>query len=310
MASNEASGQVVGNAMTLKGDQETSEVKIPADSIAFSIQKNKYGDELPMIPTSARVRGGKVLYRLKVDFTVTRAGSGAPSANRTLSFQSTVKDDKIVVSGPTNGQGQASFTLESWEPGKRDIKPVGNYEEKTLPLDFSEAWYESTFLITGYHVCAESDFSGELVSGKGLADKHKKDFLFSARGVPMQGTGQATNGRYVRLQSSNVSWHRNAAGHRDRVENSDSVAFAYADGVLGAFGEVTEGRSIAVDPKVIPKTAKVTIDGVGDRHADDRGSGISDYHIDNFLGAGHAVVRSWEQGGVNMTQRKVKYCGR
>lgn len=310
MASSEASGQVVGSASTQKGDQETSEAQIPADSIEFSIQKNKYGDELPMIPTSARVRGGKVMYQLKVDFTVTLGGSGAPSVNRSLAFQSSVKEDKIVVSGPTNDQGKASFTLESWEPGKRDIKPVGNYEEKTLPLDFSEAWYESTFLITGYHVCAESDFSGELVNGKGLAEKHKKDFLFSARGVPMQGTGKAATGGYVRLQSSNVSWHRNSAGNRDWVENSDSVAFAYADSVLGAFGEVKEGRSIAVDPKVIPKTAKVTIDGVGDRHADDRGSAISNYHIDHFLGAGHAVVRTWEQGGVNMTQRKVKYCGR
>jgi 3D (Asp-Asp-Asp) domain-containing protein len=78
---------------------------------------------------------------------------------------------------------------------------------------------------------------------------------------------------------------------------------------MGAFHEVKEEHSIAVDPYVIPKQAKVNIDGVGDRFADDRGSAIHAYHIDNFLGAGKKAVTAWPHGGVSGTQRRVKYLG-
>ena len=79
--------------------------------------------------------------------------------------------------------------------------------------------------------------------------------------------------------------------------------------MYGAFHTVTASHSIAVDPAVIPPHAHVNIEAVGDRYADDRGSGIIGYHIDNFLGAGEAVVQVWENGPVNRTHRKVKFLG-
>jgi len=139
--------------------------------------------------------------------------------------------------------------------------------------------------------------------------KHKEDFLFGAAGIPMQGTDKATDGRYIRLQGMAGGWHHNAAGHPDHVNTQASVSFSYADGVMGAFGGVTENHSIAVDPHVIPKKGRVNIDSVGDRFADDRGSAIHEYHIDNFLGAGKTVVTVWLHGGINGTQRRVKYLG-
>ncbi|MFC0167558.1 3D domain-containing protein [Pseudoduganella danionis] len=45
------------------------------------------------------------------------------------------------------------------------------------------------------------------------------------------------------------------------------------------------------------------------RFADDTGSAIRTYHIDNFLGTGNDVVKAWMHGGVNGTRRQVKYIG-
>ncbi len=45
-------------------------------------------------------------------------------------------------------------------------------------------------------------------------------------------------------------------------------------------GELTPGRSIAVNPNTIPKLSWVYIDGYGVRRAEDTGSGIGEYHID------------------------------
>lgn len=125
----------------------------------------------------------------------------------------------------------------------------------------------------------------------------------------MQGTGRATDGRYIRLESMSGGWHRNAAGNRDRVNEQSNVSFSYADGVYGAFGQVIENHSVAVDPRVIPKKSRVFVDGVGERWADDRGSAIKDYHIDNFLGAGRDVFVAWQRSGIDNTQRRIKFLG-
>ena len=80
-------------------------------------------------------------------------------------------------------------------------------------------------------------------------------------------------------------------------------------GFDGAFHLVTANHSIAVDSAAIPPHIHVKIDAVGDRYADDSESQVISYHIDNFLGAGNAVVQVWENGPVNRTHRKVKFLG-
>jgi 3D (Asp-Asp-Asp) domain-containing protein len=168
-----------------------------------------------------------------------------------------------------------------------------------------EAWYEDTFLITGYNVCLESELSGQLVSGKGLNEKHKKGFLFSARGVPMEGSGLASNGRYIQLKTWNTTWVNNASGNPDHVADEDQVTFEYTTAAQGKYGPITQGTSIAVDPTVIPKLSWVSIDTVGERRADDIGGAIKGAHIDNFLGAGNEVANAWE----NIDAAKVKFLG-
>jgi len=70
------------------------------------------------------------------------------------------------------------------------------------------------------------------------------------------------------------------------------VIFSYSDWVHGSFGDVSAIHSIAVDPAVIRPRAQGEIDAVGKRHADDRGSVILGYHIDNFLGFSKSVTNA------------------
>lgn len=285
------------------------EVRIAANLLLWDIPDNKYGDRLPLIPASSRVHHGKILYHLPIKTTV-KSLAGVPLSGRTLSIKSNRANDTVRVSCPTDSEGCATVILESREPG--DVSLSVADDDITAPplrITLKEAWYESTFLITGYHVCFESDFSGGAVLAHGTNDYHKRDFLYSARGVVMQGTGKASNGRYIRPTQVNSGWHRNNHGNRDYLDNPDGVAFTYTDSVQGAYGPVTENHSIAVDPNVIPKRAQVSIEAVGNRFADDTGSAIIGHHIDNFVGAGATIRETWESGPVDNTQRKVKYIG-
>lgn len=288
-------------------------VNVPvADMVCkLSVEKNLHSDFLPIIPIRARVKDkNKVLYRLTVKAELTEHSTGKRVGSYGLKFKSSREKDKVLFSGKTNEDGTTFVALETYEAGELELSSSSsNVTSTPLKIVLKDAWYESTFLITGYHVCNESDFSGELVKAKGLNESHKEDFLYSARGVPMQGTGMATDGKYVALNKMLGGWTRNSRGAPDQVASRNTTTFKYVTGVNGKFGLVKENRSIAIDPTIIPARSRVEIDGVGERSADDTGGGINSYHIDNFLGAGKAVVKAWLRGGVNGTQRKVKFLG-
>jgi 3D (Asp-Asp-Asp) domain-containing protein len=292
--------------------QAGSVVAVQVEDLVCSLSfvTTSFGDTLPIIPTAARVQAGKVLFQTQVKAHLVRHADGQPAADHPLTIVSSRKTDALSAAPATDANGDLIITLSTREQGDLDLSTTT--PGVTLPafkMSIKEAWYESTFLITGYNVCDEADFSGPLVAGRGLNEQHRSDFLFGARGVPMQGTGRGANGRYIRLQSMAGGWHRNQRGNRDEVANRNGVVFAYSDSVQGAFGEVSANHSIAVDPEVIPRRAAVDIASVGTRHADDRGSAINGYHIDNFLGSGQSVVDTWLHGGVNGTQRRVKFIG-
>ena len=54
--------------------------------------------------------------------------------------------------------------------------------------------------------------------------------------------------------------------------------------------ELTDGRTIAVDPSVIPLGQKVYIEGIGERVAEDTGSAIVGNRIDLFVDASHEEI--------------------
>lgn len=283
----------------------------------LEVKNNLWGDKLPIIPKEGRVKLGKVLYRVDIVVTLLSLPDRVPLANIAMpsklwgvvypTFKSNRKHDDIsFVSTKTGPDGSLVIRVESREQGSITLlETSGIVTSSPITVELEEAWYEDQFLITGYNVCMESDFSGDLVSANGLPDKHKKDFLFRATGVVMEGTGQAPNGKYVQFINMTTHWHRNAHGHPDYIADPSKVTFAYTNSVQGAYGPVTQGTSCAVDPTVIPPKSSVWIEDVGERRADDTGSAIKGCHIDNFLGAGQAVIDAWN----NLKDRKVKYLG-
>lgn len=286
-------------------------------ALQYEVKTNAFGDKLPVIPAGARLKHGKVLYRLDLNVKLLSLPDRLPLKDLAVPallwkvkypvFKTNHKDDKItLLTHKTGPDGAFSLRIETRETGELKLMETSGITDGAgFQISLKEAWYEDTFLITGYNVCEESDFSGPLVSANGLGTKHKEDFLFSATGVVMEGTGLATGGQYIQFVSMTTTWHRNAHGNRDHIADQSKVTFKTANGVQGAYGPVTQGTSIAVDPTVIPKHAWVSIDTVGERRADDTGSAIVGAHIDNFLGAGKAVADAWD----NIDAAKVRYLG-
>jgi 3D (Asp-Asp-Asp) domain-containing protein len=301
---------LVGTAVSNPVATSLAKVQVEDLLCSITIVPNEQDDNLPIIQKASRTLNNKVLYHLKLKARLVQRADGKPAPGHALALKSSRAADKLAVPPKTDANGELVFTIDTREKGEAVITTtIDGVTLAEFKVTFKEAWYEATFKITGYNVCDEADFDGKLVDGGGLDEKHKEDFLFSAAGVPMQGTGKTTQGKYIRLDAFEGGWHRNAKGNRDVVNTQSTVTFKYADGVIGSFNPVSANHSIAVDPTVIPKKGKVNIEAVGDRFADDRGSAIQGYHIDNFLGAGKAVVTAWTTGEVNGTQRRVKYLG-
>ncbi|SEN09616.1 3D (Asp-Asp-Asp) domain-containing protein [Duganella sp. CF517] len=301
---------IVATANTNPTPGSVVEVSVDEMVCSLSIENNKFSDSLPIIPSAARVRSNKVLYRLKLKARLSTHADGVKVSGNRLNIESNRQMDNVVSRGKTDSKGELIIVFETREPGDVELRvTTTGITCPVLKINLKEAWYEELFLITGYNVCEEDDFSGPLVEAKGLDKNHKEDFLFGARGVAMQGTGKDTEGHYIGLTQMSGGWHRNSRGAPDRVMSQTGTSFRYVDGVVGKYGLVTENHSIAVDPSIIPPHAKVDIEGVGPRFADDKGSAIRTYHIDNFIGAGESVVRTWMRGGVNGTKRRVKYLG-
>lgn len=300
----------VGQANTNSTEGSVAKVKIGDYVCSLSLEQNEFGDTLPIIPTSARTERNKILYELKIRAKLTRQVDKSPVSNYKFSIKSNRTGDRVESKGQTNAQGELTFTLVTRESGElllNTSKP--EIMMSSFPVKLQEAWYESPFLITGYNVCNENDFSGELVEGSGLDEKHKDDFLYGPSGVAMQGTGKAVDGKYITLTNKPGGWKKNARGKLERLENPSAARFAYVNAPRGKFANLRENSFIAVDPEIIPKKAKVEIQELGEKIADDTGGAIDLYHIDNFLGFGKAVVKAWLKGGINGTQRRVKYLG-
>ena len=73
------------------------------------------------------------------------------------------------------------------------------------------------------------------------------------------------------------------------------------NGVTATGTKVTAGRTIAVDPRVIPYGTKVYIEGFGWRTAEDCGGGVNNKHIDVAVNTHHdALSIGISSGGVWM----------
>lgn len=180
----------------------------------------------------------------------------------------------------------------------------------------------SGVLVTEYYPVPESWFQGRRVRPPGLTTSHRIDWLYSARGVTMQGTGIGLNGRFYHVDALGrggwvdrmgrpapigglleVFWRaggfwRNARGaltfplEAGGWFNGVGVRYVPLVGVTFAPGHGRPGmtyyRSLAVDPALIPMGSRVHIPAYRDKPgggwfvAQDTGGAIRGRHVDVY----------------------------
>lgn len=179
----------------------------------------------------------------------------------------------------------------------------------------------SGVLVTEYWPVPERWFVGRRVRPAGLTSEHRLDWLYSARGVTMQGTGIGLDGRYYHVNAlgrggwvdrlgraaaiggaREVFWRagafwRNPLGsltfplESGGWANGRGVRFLPLPGVSFAPGHGKPGlrsyRSLAVDPALIPMGSRVFIPayrgkGGGWFTAQDTGGAIRGRHVDVY----------------------------
>jgi 3D (Asp-Asp-Asp) domain-containing protein len=183
----------------------------------------------------------------------------------------------------------------------------------------------SGFIVTEYYPVPERWFNGVRVSAPGGSGSHRVDWLYSASGVSMEGDGIDLAGRHVHIADlGSVGWV-NAAGvstvpPRCGIRWSHGPPAWRAGGWRNAAGAVTyplaQGgwsrgvghwvggyggttfepgpslplryyRSVAVDPKLIPRGSRIYIPSYHNVNggwfvAQDTGGAIIGHHIDVY----------------------------
>jgi 3D (Asp-Asp-Asp) domain-containing protein len=152
-------------------------------------------------------------------------------------------------------------------------------------------------LITEYYPAPERWFSGRLVAAPGLPGRHREGWLYSARGLAMQGEGIGSDGRMYHFAGPYTLTWRNARG-RDTLPCPKSPG-AWTNGrpawiepgaqfAAGASLPLDYWHDIAVDPRLIPHGSSVFVPAYcgtparGWFTAADTGGAIIGPHIDVF----------------------------
>jgi 3D (Asp-Asp-Asp) domain-containing protein len=175
------------------------------------------------------------------------------------------------------------------------LDPTKAHGSKPPPKSRKGKWLRGV-AVTEYWPVPESWFVGQFVTVPGLAGEHRVDWLYSAIGVSMQGTGIGLDGQLYHIDSlGDVGWvtlqgHATSPGARGwsggppywraggywrnrlgqvtyRLQasgwsNRTGVKYVPLRGVTFAAGPslpLKYYQSIAVDPKVIPLGSRVYI---------------------------------------------------
>lgn len=297
------------------GGSHTFDFELPAGLRAeLRVPPNDFGDQLPVIPRSSRVVDCEVRYRQQVAVTVLDGDDPVPGVELRAVWEAgdfDLVDPPVAV---TDDAGEARFVVETQRRGPRRFDVAAEHDGKPVPhvpldLHFWRAWYDSPFEITGYTLAMEKDFSGKPVTANGLDEEYDDAFLYSGTGVVMQGTGKGRNGKLVKYTGSKAKW---LPKYRWVADESVCTFKIVAKHTGRAGRELAAGRSIAVDPGIVPLDHWVEIvgppgrkTGVGLRQADDTGGKIRGRHIDDYVGLGDDAMQKW--GGTFTAN--VKYLG-
>lgn len=181
--------------------------------------------------------------------------------------------------------------------------------------------------VTEYFPYPEAWSSGRRVAAPGLAGRHRVDWLYSAQGMSMEGDGVALDGRRYHIDSlgeggwvnrrgrrtrprrAKVGWSRGAPFWRNGGfwKAADGTVTFPLDGGGWAFGRGVKDvgppagisfapgpslplrywKSLAVDPRLIPKGSRIYIPAYravngGWFRADDTGGAVLGRHLDVY----------------------------
>lgn len=153
-------------------------------------------------------------------------------------------------------------------------------------------------LVTEYYPVPERWFGGRKVRARGIPGRHRIDWLYSARGLPMEGEGIGLDGRRYRFAGPfGLPW-LDAAGRRTRPCADGSWTHGrpawlerragHARFARGASRPLTYWRSVAVDPRLIPLGSRIFVPAYcasparGWLVARDTGGAVIGRHLDVF----------------------------
>ena len=169
-------------------------------------------------------------------------------------------------------QGEASRRMQpAAELGLYDVSVDWDPEIRSfrweLEASCPDGWVDvGDFKLTTYVLAREVEFPSDDVSVApcGLEGTYRAAFLYGT-GVQLQGSGLATGGEIVH-------WRGDGCFELTRCPLTASGTCA------------SSGRTVAVDPELIPLGSEVLIEGVGVRRAEDTGGRIRGQHIDLYAG--------------------------
>jgi 3D (Asp-Asp-Asp) domain-containing protein len=225
----------------------------------------------PRIPKDSVVVADKVLTKVDVTATLLDHNAAAVGKSVTLASNRAAPVDVFTpnTSLTTDAAGKASASVSTRaQPGTSTLSGTtpGLATASTTNVSWLPAKYEAQFLVTCYTIANES-LAPEKPASTGVCGLPEKKSYRDAfiKDVRMQGSGVALDGTTVHY-----------AGHD--CFNIDTCARTATNTCA------VVGRTIAVDPKIIPKHSSVNVQIIGSRTALDTGGGIKGYHIDEYLG--------------------------
>jgi 3D (Asp-Asp-Asp) domain-containing protein len=157
----------------------------------------------------------------------------------------------------------------------------------------------SEVLITEYYPAPEGWFTGRKVKVAGLPGKHRIDWLYSARGLAMQGEGIGADGRFYHFAGPyGLAWHNSRGRKTLPCRNVPGAWTAGSPAWLGASSQahfargpslpLTYWRDVAVDPRLIQRGSSIFVRSYCDTPshgwfvAADTGGAIIGHHLDVF----------------------------
>jgi VWFA-related protein len=214
-------------------------------------------------------------------------------------------------------------TLKGWVAGgtsEQDYIKLYQFPNEPKSID--------NVKFTQYNVCHEADMTGhgKTTNPKNIKGTYYREFLYSAKGVCMQGSGKAISGETIKYVGSGGGWvnELRESVHYNRklgkytkadgtasspywIKDESSVIFEQLpkDTFIGSKGwNIIPWYTIAVDPKIIPygsivyikRLDGINIEGIslnGFFIAADTGGAIKGNRIDVFVGAGEKALKEY-----------------